>query len=185
MTITPIPAKSAQVRSAGGVLVSAQRYRWYHEGLWADGSAAATFHIGEGIVAAGSDRLWPVVRRDGIRTLTVPSSHGGTALAAYFIGNEGIFHPVTRVTLGDNRAGGFDLLGNGWRGSWLSAHGDRAHALTFRADRDPAEHYLIAPTSGAPAVPFAAALLVAYVMIEHDLKEGWRVRHSFSAASER
>ena len=165
------------------MLVSGQRHRWRHEGVWADGTAAAVFHIGEGIAVAGSDRLWPIVRRDGIRTLTLPSTQGGTALANYFVGNEGLFQPITRITLGDNRVGGYDLIGAGWRGSWLTPHGERGRALTFLAEGDPAECYNAVPNRGSQAVPFAAMLLVAYVMIEDDLKDGWRVRHSFAAAS--
>jgi hypothetical protein len=167
------------------VHVLAQHYQWSHVGVWANGAAAATFHIGEGIVVAGSDRLLPIVRRDGIRTLTAPSALGGVALASYFVGNEGLFNPVTRITLGDSRTGGFDLHGNGWRGSWLTPHGGRGRALTFMADGDPADMYKICPAEGAPAIPFAAMLLVAYVMIEHDLKNGWRLRHSFAESAGR
>ncbi|MDQ2800793.1 MAG: hypothetical protein M3Y13_14275 [Armatimonadota bacterium] len=173
LTIRAVPVRGLQARLPGGLVIPTHRFQWYYAAQWPDGSVAATLHLGEGIVPAREAALWRILQRSGIRTLLKPVARGTEPLASYFAGGQGPTGPVFRLTEGDSRSGGFDILGKGWRGGVLLRHTDKARSVLLRGEGDPPDVYFLEPVASAPQpLSLPAALLVAYVLIEREVKEG-------------
>lgn len=177
------PLRTAQACLPGGLIVPAHRFLWYYEARTPGGELAATIHLEEGVVMSGCDGLWRVTQRDGVYTLTSPAGIGSAPAASYFVGNAGLFQPVRRLTLGDERVGGFEVGGNGWRGGWLTSADSENRVLKMSGEGDPPSVYHIAPVTGAPDVPVSAALLLSYVLIEREVRTGCWIPRPQSAAA--
>ena len=172
LTIRPRTVNAAGA-SLPGVVVASRRYLWYYVAAWPDGSLAASLHLGEGIVPAGETQPWRVMRRDRTRTLLRPTSHGSDAAASYYPGGTGVEGEFFRVTEGNSRLGGFDIFGRGWRGGVGLRRETKERCLLLRGDGDPPDVYYIEPLPRASAQPsLAAALLLAYVLTEREVREG-------------
>jgi hypothetical protein len=146
---------------------------WYYEVILDDGEVVATLHLDEGVTIVGYDALLRVTTRDRVTTLWKPGGSGHDAVATYFVGNAGLFSTVRRVTLGDRRAGGYVLDGNGWRGSWLLDAASHERMMTFVAQGDPAVRYCVTPSAGR-SLPLAVAVLTSYILMEREA-QGWAV----------
>ena len=156
-----------------GVVVPSRRYLWYYVATWPDGTLAASLHLGEGIVPAGETKPWTVMRRDRTRTLLQPGPSGSVSAASYYPGGSGVTGEFFRLTEGASRLDGFDILGNGWRGGVGLTQATKRRCLLLRGDGDPPDVYYIEPLPRAPALPsLAAALLLAYVLTEREVREG-------------
>ena len=170
--------RARSVNAAGatrpGVVVSSRRYLWYYTATWPDGSLAASLHLGEGIVPAGETQPWHVMRRDRTRTLLEPTPQGSqTAAASLYPGGSGVEGEFARLTEGSSRLGGFDIWGRGWRGGVGVRRDTKERCLLLRGDGDPPDVYYIEPLPRATAQPsLAAALLLAYVLTEREVREG-------------
>ncbi|MGI4789921.1 MAG: hypothetical protein ACRYFS_13850 [Janthinobacterium lividum] len=172
LTIRARPVNAAGT-SRTGVVVSTRRYLWYYLATWPDGSLAASLHIGEGIVPAGETQPWHVMRRDRIRALLQPTPRGTETIASYYPAGSGVNGEFFRLTDGTARVGGFDILGHGWRGGVGIHCESKKRCLLLRGDGDPPDVYYIEPIPRAPTQPsIAAALLLAYVLTEHEVREG-------------
>ena len=172
LTIRPRPVNLAGATRAG-VVVPTRRYQWYYTAAWPDGSLAASLHLGEGIIPAGEARPWTVMRRERTRTLLQPSPSGLVTAASYYPGGSGVNGEFFRLTEGDSRLGGFDILGRGWRGGVGVTRDAKRRCLLLRGDGDPPDVYYVEPIDRAPAQPsVAAALLLAYVLTEREVREG-------------
>lgn len=172
LTIRARPVNSAGATRTG-VVVSSRRYLWYYLAIWPDGSLAASLHLGEGIVPAGESRPWTIMRRDRTRTLLQPASAGTVTAASYYPGGSGVTGEFFRLTDGDSRLGGFDIFGRGWRGGVGLCRDTKQRCLLLRGDGDPPDVYYIEPLPRAAAQPsVAAALLLAYVLTEREVREG-------------
>jgi len=147
------------------------RHPWYYEMVTGD-RVMGTVHLDEGVTITGIPGLMRVTSRDRVTTLWKPGASGKDAMASYFVGNAGLFAKVKRVTLGDSRAGGFELDGNGWRGSWLIDTTSHERAVTFVAQGDPAVCYHIAPAG--QGAPLAVVMLAAYILLDREA-HGWAV----------
>ena len=170
-----IRAKPINVTGATrlGVIVPTRRYLWYYAATWPDGSLAASLHLGEGIVPAGETRPWGIMRRDRTRTLLQPGPSGAEPAASFYPGGSGVNGEFSRLTEGDSRLGGFDILGRGWRGGVGVTRETKQRCLLLRGDGDPPDIYYLEPLLRAPRQPsLAAALLLAYVLTEHEVREG-------------
>ena len=166
----PVNAAGATLRR---VVVLSRRYLWYYAATWPDGSLAASLHLGEGIVPAGETRPWGVMRRDRTRTLLRPTSQGSQAAASLYPSGSGVNGEFSRLTESNSRLGGFDILGRGWRGGVGVRRETKERCLLLRGDGDPPDVYYIEPLPRAPAQPsLAAALLLAYVLTEREVREG-------------
>jgi hypothetical protein len=146
---------------------------WYYEMQLGDKGIVGTLHLDEGVTIAGHSTLLRVSTRDRVTTLRKPGPGVGEALATYFVGNAGLFATVKRITVGDRRAGGYELDGNGWRGSWLLDAEDGERVVSFAAQGDPATRYCIAPVPGR-SVPLVIVALAAYIMMDREA-HGWAV----------
>lgn len=156
-----------------GVIVPPRRYLWYYAATWPDGSLAASLHLGEGIAPAGETRPWGIMRRDRTRTLLQPGPSGSETAASFYPAGSGVNGAFSRLTEGNSRLGGFDILGRGWRGGVGVTRETKQRCLLIRGDGDPPDVYYLEPLPHAPAQPsLAAALLLAYVLIEHEVREG-------------
>lgn len=156
-----------------GVALPPRRYLWYYVATWPDGTLAASLHLGEGIVPAGETKAWGVMRRDRTRTLLQPTGAGTSPAASYYPGGSGVDGDFSRLTEKDLRLGGFDIFGRGWRGGVGTVQGTKQRCLLLRGDGDPPDVYYIEPLPKAPAQPsLAAALLLAYVLTEREVREG-------------
>ncbi len=172
LTIRARPVNSAGATRTG-VVVASRRYLWYYLATWPDGSLAASLHLGEGIAPAGETRPWTIMRRDRTRTLLQPVPGGTLTAASYYPGGSGVTGEFFRLTDGDARLGGFDILGRGWRGGVGLRRGTKERCLLLRGDGDPPDVYYIDPLPRATAQPsVAAALLLAYVLTEREVREG-------------
>ncbi len=161
----------------------ARRYLWYYMGHSPTGQLVATFHPGEGIVVTGQTEPWRVMRHHGIRTLLMPTPLGGTPLASLFHASAGLFATTCRVTLGEGRVGGWELIGRGWRGGVLRRESNFATAVTLSGEGDPPNLYIMEPSSHE-GIPLPVALLVAYVLIEQEIREGAWVKRPTAPAAE-
>ena len=172
LTLRARPVNAAGV-ALPGVVVPSRRYLRYYAATWPDGSLAASLHLGEGIVPAGENQPWHVMRRDRTRTLLQPTSQGAQTVASYYPGGSGVNGEFFRLTEGDSRLGGFDILGRGWRGGVGVRRETKERCLLLRGDGDPPDVYYIEPLPRASAQPsLAAALLLAYVLTEREVREG-------------
>ena len=76
-----------------------------------------------------------------------------------------------RVTDGDSRLGGFDIIGRGWRGGLMVRREDKQRAVILRGEGDPPDVYFMEPVPRAAHLPsLASALLIPYVLTERELK---------------
>jgi len=173
LTIRARPVNPAGATRTG-IVVQSRRYLWYYQATWPDGSLAASLHLGEGIVPAGEARPWGIMRRDRTRTLLQPTPSGAlTTAASYYPGGSGVNGEFFRVTEGDSRLGGFDILGRGWRGGVGVRRDTKERCLLLRGDGDPPDVYYVEPLPRATAQPsLAAVLLLAYVLTECEVREG-------------
>ena len=150
-----------------------RKYLWYYVATWSDGSVAASLHVGEGIVPVGETQPWRIMRRDRSRILLRPTPQGTEAAASYFPGGSGVTGEFFRITDGDTRMGGFDILGRGWRGGVVLRRETKERTLILRGDGDPPDVYYMEPlprVSFQPSV--ASSLLLAYVLTEREVREG-------------
>ena len=172
LTIRPRTVNSAGA-TLPGVVVASRRYLWYYVATWPDGSLAASLHLGEGIVPAGETQPWRVMRRDRTRTLLQPTPQGTETAASYYPAGSGVNGEFFRLTEGDSRLAGFDILGNGWWGGVGVRRETKERCLILRGDGDPPDVYYLEPLARAPVQPsLAAALLLAYVLTEREVREG-------------
>jgi len=172
LTIRSKPIKRAGT-TLPGVVVPSHKYLWYYVATWPDGSLAASLHLGEGIVPAGEAQPWRVMRRDRTRTLLMPTLQGPEPAASYYPGGSGVSGEFQRITDGDSRLGGFDIFGNGWRGGVVLRRETKERTLILRGDGDPPNVYYMEPVPRASAQPtVASALLLAYILTEHEVREG-------------
>ncbi len=172
LTIRARPVNLAGATQTG-VVVSSRRYLWYYVATWPDGTLAASLHLGEGVVPAGETRPWGVMRRDRTRTLLQPNSSGSLAAASYYPAGSGVNGEFFRLTEGDSRISGFDILGRGWRGGVGVRRETKERCLLLRGDGDPPDVYYVEPLPRATAQPsLAAVLLLAYVLTEREVREG-------------
>ena len=172
LTIRPRTVNTAGA-TMPGVIVPSRRYLWYYVATWPDGSLAASLHLGEGIVPLGETRPWRVMRRDRTRTLLQPTVQGAQTIASYYPGGSGVDGEFYRITEGESRLNGFDILGRGWRGGVGVRRDTKERCLLLRGDGDPPDVYYIEPLPRATAQPsLAAALLLAYVLTEREVREG-------------
>jgi hypothetical protein len=172
LTIRARPVNTAGT-TLPGVVLSSRHYLWYYVAAWPDGALAASLHLGEGIVPAGETRPWGVMRRDRTRTLLQPTSQGAQTAASLYPGGSGVNGEFSRLTEGDSRLDGFDILGRGWRGGVGVRRDTKERCLLLRGDGDPPDVYYIEPLPRASAQPsLAAALLLAYVLTEREVREG-------------
>lgn len=172
LTLRARPLKPAGT-SLPGVLVPSHKYQWFYAACWPDGSLAASLHLGEGIVPAGESQPWRVMRRDRTRTLLRPTPQGTEPAASLYPGGSGVNGEFYRMTEGDSRLGGFDIFGRGWRGGVVQDRETKERLLILRGDGDPPTVYHMEPVSSARALPsLASALLLAYVLTEHEVRAG-------------
>ena len=172
LTIRARPIKPAGA-TLPGIVVSARKYLWYYVASWPDGSLAASLHLGEGIVPAGETQPWRIMRRDRTRTLLRPATQGTEAAATYGPGGSGAGGEFARIHDGEEKRGGFDVLGRGWRGGVVVARDGKERTLLLRGDGDPPDVYYMEPLPRVAAQPsVAAALLLAYVLTEREVREG-------------
>lgn len=172
LTIRARPVNAAGA-SLPRVVVASRRYLWYYLATWPDGSLAASLHLGEGIIPAGESQPWHVMRRDRIRTLLEPTGQGLVPVASFYPGGSGVDGEFFRITEGDSRLGGFDILGRGWRGGVALRRRTKERCLLLRGDGDPPDVYYVEPLPKAPAQPsLASVLLLAYVLTEREVREG-------------
>ncbi len=173
LTIRARPIKAAGA-TLSGVVVPARRYLWYYVASWPDGTPAASLHLGEGIVPAGEAVPWRVMRRDRTRTLLRPLPNGDSeAAASYYPGGSGVGGEFFRINDGEARAGGFDVLGNGWRGGVVLRRDTKERTLLLRGDGDPPDVYYVEPLPRVSLLPsLAAVLLLAYVLTEREVRQG-------------
>lgn len=181
--------RAHQIKKAGatlpGVIVPTHKYLWYYVASWSDGSLAASLHLGEGVVPAGETQPWRVMRRDRSRLLLRPTPQGTEVAASYYPGGSGVTGNFYRINAGEERLGGFDILGHGWRGGVVMSRETKERTLLLRGDGDPPSVYYMEPLPGVPAQPsLAASLLLAYVLTMREVREGnWIKRPSGSRAS--
>jgi len=175
------PLRTAQACLPGGVIVPAHRYLWYYEARTLTGELVASIHLDEGIVIPGHAGLWRVTQRDGVYTLNAPST--GVTVSSYFVGNAGLFNPVRRLTIADDRSGGFEIGGNGWRGGWVTDADTASRVLKLTGDGDPPNVYHVGPVKNAPPVPLSAVLLLSYVLTEREVRTGSWIPRPRSAAA--
>jgi len=173
LTLRARPIKAAGA-TLPGVVVSAHRYQWYYVAAWPDGTPAASLHLGEGIVPAGEAAPWRVMRRDRTRTLLRPLPNGGLeAAASYYPGGSGVGGEFFRINDGEARTGGFDVLGQGWRGGVVLRRDTKERTLLLRGDGDPPDVYYAEPLPRALPLPsLASVLLLAYVLTEREVRQG-------------
>ncbi len=173
LTLRARPLKAAGA-TLPGVVVPARRYLWYYAATWPDGTLAASLHLGEGIVPAGETAPWRVMRRDRTRTLLRPLPSGATeAAASYYPGGSGVGGEFFRVNDGEARTGGFDVLGNGWRGGVVLRRDTKERTLLLRGDGDPPDVYYMEPLPRTALQPsLASMLLLAYVLTEREVRQG-------------
>ncbi len=180
LTIRSRPIKAAGA-SLPGVVLPARRYLWYYVASWPDGTPAASLHLGEGIVPAGEATPWRIMRRDRTRILLRPLPGGATeAVASYYPGGSGVGGEFFRINDGEARVGGFDVLGNGWRGGVVLRRDTKERTLLLRGDGDPPDVYYIEPLPRVALLPsLASVLLLAYVLTEREVRQGsWIKRPS-------
>lgn len=172
LTLRARPIKPAGA-TLPGVVLPARKYLWYYVAAWPDGTAAASLHLGEGIVPAGETAPWRILRRDRTRTLLRQGALGLEPVATYGPGGSGIDGEFFRLREGDSPQGGFDIFGRGWRGGVLLSRGTQERVLRLRGQGDPPDVYFLEPLPSAAAPPsLAAALLLAYVLTEREVREG-------------
>lgn len=178
--------RARPIRPAGatlpGIVVPSHKYLWYYVAAWPDGTPAASLHLGEGIVPAGETQPWRIMRRDRSRLLLRPTPQGTEIAASYYPGGSGVTGEFFRINEGEERLGGFDILGRGWRGGVILSRDTKERALILRGDGDPPDVYYMEPVSRASAQPtLAAALLLAYILTVREVREGsWIKRPSSS-----
>jgi len=166
-----------QIKSAGGtlpgVVVPSHKYLWYYVASWPDGSLAASLHLGEGIVPAGETQPWRIMRRDRARLLLRPTPQGAEVAASYYPGGSGFTGGFFRINEGEERGGGFDILGHGWRGGVVLRRETKERTLILRGDGDPPDVYYMEPLPRASAQPsLAASLLLAYILTVREVNDG-------------
>ncbi len=172
LTIRACPIKRAGA-TLPGIVVPTRKYLWYYVASWPNGRIAASLHLGEGIVPAGEAQPWRVMRRDRSRILLRPTGHGTEAAASYYPGGSGVNGEFFRLNDGEERAGGFDILGRGWRGGVVLRRETKERTLLLRGEGDPPDVYFMEPLPRTYAQPsLAAALLLAYVLTEREVREG-------------
>ncbi len=169
--------RSRQIKSAGatlpGLVVPTRKYLWYYVATWEDGSVAASIHLGEGIVPEGEVQPWHIMRRDRTRTLLRPTGQGTEPVASYYPAGSGVTGEFFRINDGEERRGGFDVLGRGWRGGVVLRRETKERTLILRGDGDPPDVYYVEPLPRVAAQPsVAAVLLLAYVLTEREVREG-------------
>ncbi len=170
--------RARQIRRAGatlpGIVVPTHKYLWYYVASWPDGSLAASLHLGEGVVPAGETQPWRVMRHDRSRLLLRPTPQGTTDVAAsYYPGGSGLTGEFFRINDGQERMGGFDILGHGWRGGVAVRRETKERSLILRGDGDPPDVYYMEPFPRASAYPsLASSLLLAYIMTMREVREG-------------
>jgi len=176
--------RAHQIKRAGatlpGVIIPTHKYLWYYVASWPDGSPAASLHLGEGIVPAGETQPWRVMRRDRSRLLLRPTPQGTEIVASYYPGGSGVTGDFYRINVGEERAGGFDILGHGWRGGVALQRQTKERSLILRGDGDPPDVYYMEPLPRAAShPPLAACLLLAYILTMREVREGsWIKRPS-------
>ena len=173
LTIRARPLKAAGA-TLPGVVLPTRRYLWYYAATWPDGTPAASLHLGEGIVPAGETAPWRVMRRDRTRTLLRPLPSGATqAAASYYPGGSGVGGEFFRINDGEERTGGFDVLGHGWRGGVVLRRDTKERTLLLRGDGDPPDVYYAEPLPRTALQPsLASVLLLAYVLTEREVRQG-------------
>ena len=172
LTIHAHPIKSAGA-TLPGVVVPSHKYLWYYAASWPDGSPAASLHLGEGIVPAGETQPWRIMRRDRSRLLLHPTPQGAEVAASYYPGGSGVTGDFFRINDGEERQGGFDILGHGWRGGVVLRRETKERTLILRGDGDPPDVYYMEPIPRASAQPsLAASLLLAYILTAREVREG-------------
>ncbi len=169
--------RARQIKPAGatlpGVVVPSHKYLWYYVASWPDGSPAASLHLGEGIVPAGETQPWRIMRRDRSRLLLRPTPQGTEVVASYYPGGSGVTGDFFRINVGEERQGGFDILGHGWRGGVALRRETKERSLILRGDGDPPDVYYMEPLPRAAAHPsLAASLLLAYILTMREVREG-------------
>ena len=169
--------RARQIKPAGatlpGVIVPSHKYFWYYIASWPDGTPAASLHLGEGIVPAGEKQPWRVMRHDRSRLLLRPTPQGTEVAASYHPGGSGVTGEFFRINAGEERQGGFDILGNGWRGGAILRRETKERALILRGDGDPPDVYYMEPFPDASVQPsLAASLLLAYILTMREVREG-------------
>jgi len=169
--------RARQIKSAGatlpGVVVPSHKYLWYYVASWPDGSIAASLHLGEGIVPLGETQPWRIMRRDRSQLLLRPTPQGTEVIASYYPGGSGVTGDFFRINEGEERGGGFDILGHGWRGGVVLRRETKERTLILRGDGDPPDVYYMEPVPRASARPsLAAALLLAYILTVREVREG-------------
>lgn len=173
----PLTIRARQIKSAGatlpGVVVPSHKYLWYYVAEWPDGSPAASLHLGEGIVPTGETQPWRIMQRDRSRLLLRPTPQGTEVAASYYPGGSGVTGDFFRINEGEERQGGFDILGHGWRGGVVLRRETKERTLILRGDGDPPDLYYMEPVPRASAQPsLAAALLLAYILTGREVREG-------------
>ncbi len=169
--------RARQIKSAGatlpGVVVPSHKYQWYYVASWPDDSPAASLHLGEGILPAGETQPWRIMRRDRSRLLLRPTPQGTEVAASYYPGGSGVTGDFFRINTAEERTGGFDILGHGWRGGVVLRRETKERTLILRGDGDPPDVYYMEPVPRASAQPsLAAALLLAYLLTAREVREG-------------
>lgn len=162
------PMRGARSSFAG--LAATPRRRTYYFARWPDGTLAAAIHPREGIWVPGAPEPWCAVRTGGVRALAPAPGFRRAPLASLFVTNAGLGLKTCRLTLGEERTGGWELVGRGWRGGSLRSVADGERVLSLRSDGDPPSVFFLEPVPHSPAVPLCIVLFTAFVLIEHEIK---------------
>jgi hypothetical protein len=181
LTIRARPIKPAGA-TLPGIVIPSHKYFWYYVAAWPDGTPVASLHLGEGIVPAGETQPWRIMRRDRSRLLLRPTPQGTEIAASYYPGGSGVTGDFFRINEREERQGGFDILGNGWRGGVVLHRDTKERTLILRGDGDPPDVYYMEPAPRALSQPsLAALLLLAYLLTMREVREGsWIKRPSSS-----